>query len=118
MEEDKIARGDHISYYGDLNGKLLGENLGSYLVDETFNEILKRNNDVILLNQQKIIKNMEKSFELMMTSFDKFVERKIKKIMRGKDDPEPIVKKRRGPKPKQAKDNVDEKKIRECGSKA
>lgn len=57
------------SYYGILNGKLKGENLGSFIVDETFKRIIERNAKDLEERQSELISKFKKSLKVFMDSF-------------------------------------------------
>jgi hypothetical protein len=84
MEDEDIC-----SYYGELDKPLLGENLSSYVVDESYQRILKRHEEYLARKQEKIISEFKKSIKKDFIVFknklneveDKFVSFEIKMLI-------------------------------------
>ena len=50
------------TYYGELGGKLYGDNLGVFAVDEAFKRVLDKHEDHLVKTQAKIIADLRRSF--------------------------------------------------------
>jgi hypothetical protein len=59
------------SYWGNLEDKLLGENLGSFIVDQTFQRIIDRNNEKLAIAQSNQLNAMDRSIKEIVKHFQK-----------------------------------------------
>lgn len=57
------------NYYGQLDGELLGDNIGIYCVDEAYQRILEKHENHLIKTQENLIKNLRKSFSEDIKSF-------------------------------------------------
>ena len=88
----------YCNYYGELEGELLGNNLGLTMVDEAYQRILDKHEDRLFKDQGKIISDLKKTFSDELKRFNKelsFLSKRVVDLEKNsKRDKKEDVKKR------------------------
>lgn len=78
IKEDDSTPFSH--YYGRLQGKLYGEGLAYYMINETFQRVLDKHEAILTEKQNKMIKQVKDTFKETIESFHKkldFVNKRL-----------------------------------------